>query len=239
MQKTPTADVSGKIFFDFKYLPDNFIDRNIDEGITQTFLSNVFNKSYVYKYLSTTHNYSWVWDALNNDYTTDPVKHIYPDPGAYHEKVGANLVVEAKQTFPSVSLTSNLQEVCKSSTTGVKLTWASSNATKILSNNFGVNSLSGEATVFPTTDTNYSINVGDNRGNSASSSVYVFVKDCTTQNQTQANNSVFKGVFIGNEISLPNPNGRSMTIEYDSNIVNNPPPGFGDLIAPNWGERVP
>lgn len=30
-----------------------------------------------------------------------------------------------------------------------------------------------------------------------------------------------------------------LMILYDSNIVDNPPPGFSDLIAPNWGERVP
>lgn len=60
-----------------------------------------------------------------------------------------------------------------------------------------------------------------------------------SDNNSSSKSSVFKGIFIGQGITLPNTSGRDMTIEYDSNIVDNPPPGFGDLIAPNWGERVP
>ena len=51
--------------------------------------------------------------------------------------------------------------------------------------------------------------------------------------------SVFKGIFIGGEINFPNIVDKSMTIEYDSNIVDNPPPGFSNLIAPNWLEKTP
>lgn len=51
--------------------------------------------------------------------------------------------------------------------------------------------------------------------------------------------NIFKGIFIGKELVFPTLTGRDMTIEYDSNAIKNPPPGFGDLIAPAWKERVP
>ena len=44
--------------------------------------------------------------------------------------------------------------------------------------------------------------------------------------------------FIANKVDFSK-NNREMTLKYDANVVNNPPPGFADLLRPEWFEQVP
>lgn len=47
----------------------------------------------------------------------------------------------------------------------------------------------------------------------------------------------FLGVFVGNSITINRTN--TLSIVYDSNVANNPPPGFTDFFAPSWSEVAP
>lgn len=54
----------------------------------------------------------------------------------------------------------------------------------------------------------------------------------------QASEKNIEGIFITNHI-VDNTGDQEVKISQDSNVINNPPPGFNDLFAPLWREFVP
>jgi hypothetical protein len=78
----------------------------------------------------------------------------------------ATLTVTEPQIIPSVSLSASPSNINLGSTS--ILTWNSSNATSVVSSNFGTSALSGSQVVAPSSSTTYSITVRSSTGNQAS-----------------------------------------------------------------------
>lgn len=108
----------------------------------------------------------------------------------------------------------------------VNLSWRSTNADRVISSNYGASSPNGNTTVYPNSDTTYTITVGDIYGRSYPASVNVRV------NQAKE----LSGIFISKKINFVT---GSYVIKQDSKTVSNTPPGFSELLAPIWKELIP
>lgn len=105
--------------------------------------------------------------------------------------------------------------------TSAILTWTSTNATSCEAQG----SWSGNKVL----DSSLLTAKGESTGNLTTEKVYALV--CIGADGQNSDSVIVK---VGVQQTTP-----QTIIEYDSNIVKYPPPGFGDLIAPNWAEKVP
>lgn len=59
---------------------------------------------------------------------------------------------------------------------------------------------------------------------------YLTINDC---------GNVFSGLFVANSIEISRGGRAGLRIQYDPQVVNNPPPGFSNIIPPIWSEVTP
>lgn len=106
------------------------------------------------------------------------------------------------------SVTTNNPEAVSSST----LTWSSTNATSVISSNFGAGSVNGSAIVSPSSTTNYSITVSG-AGGTANASTTVTCTACIVPSGTSTYGVGFNGYLkYGNGERIAASNGSSLFI---------------------------
>ena len=109
----------------------------------------------------------------------------------------------------------------------VKLTWSSTSA----------NSCSITSNPATSPATNLSGTSGSNVSTGAISKNTQFNLTCTGSGGTASDSktvtiggSLYKGLFVGDKININLNRDSSLHFDYDANVVNNPPPGFSDIL---------
>ena len=129
---------------------------------------------------------------------------------------------------PTVTLSASPSTITRNNPEAVSssvLSWNSTNATDVISSNFGATSVTGSTTVSPFSTTNYSISVSG-PGGTANSNTTVNVNNCVVPSGTSSYGSGFSGyLWYGNGEKVVAPNGSSLFINSINSL-------YGSITSP-------